>query len=158
VAAATAHTGAARQLVHRLKYQGLVAAAEVLAGVMAASLPPGARALVPLPRAGLRRWQYGVDPASLLARSLARRTGVALVPGLGSALWWPRHAGRGRLDRVTPRFRLRHPPEPGWVFVDDVVTSGSTMLAAVAATDGVVRLGMTATGVGTLEPKAEEAV
>jgi predicted amidophosphoribosyltransferase len=154
VAAATIHAGAARRLVHRLKYQGLVAAAEVLASAMAASLPPGAQALVPLPRAGIRRWQYGVDPARLLARTLARRTGLELISGLRSTLWWPRHAGRSRLDRVAPRFRILRPPDPGWVFIDDVVTSGSTMLAAVAATDWAVRLGITATGVGTLESTA----
>jgi predicted amidophosphoribosyltransferase len=151
VVAATAHRGPARRLVHRLKYQGVSAAAEVLSCAMAANVPQDARALVPLPRAASRRWKYGVDPATLLARSLARRTGLELICGLRSTWWWPRHAGRSRLDRVTPRFRIQHPPGPGWVFVDDVVTSGSTMLAAVAATDGVVRLGITATGVGTLE-------
>jgi predicted amidophosphoribosyltransferase len=152
------HSGAARRVVHRLKYQGMVVAAEVLAGTMVGSVPAEARVLVPLPRAGLRRWQYGVDPAHLLAGALARVTGLDVIRGLRSGLWWPRHAGRSQPERGAPRFRLVRPPDPGWVFVDDVVTSGSTMLAAAAATGWVVRLGMSATGVGTLGATAKDAV
>lgn len=145
------HRGPARRLVHRMKYQGISAAADVLASVMACSVPEGVEALVPVPRATLRRWRYGTDPASMLAMAVARRTGLSVVAGLAPAWWWPRHAGRERRSRATPRFRAVRTPGPGWLLIDDVLTSGNTMLAAVAATDGVVRLGLTATGVGTLE-------
>jgi len=156
VVAAVHHAGPARRLVHRLKYDGVVAVAEVLGALMETQLPSAASALVPLPRAGLRRWRYGVDPALALALVLARRSGLPLVHGMKSAVWWPRHAGRGRADRGKPRFRLNDEPGPGWVFIDDVLTSGGTMRAAAAATKGVVRLGVTATGVGTLESTAQK--
>ncbi|MGB5188022.1 MAG: hypothetical protein WBO84_12955, partial [Acidimicrobiia bacterium] len=57
------HEGTARRLVHALKYRAVVAAAGPLADAMAERLPSAATALVPIPRARLRAFRYGVDPA-----------------------------------------------------------------------------------------------
>lgn len=120
------HDGPARQLVHRLKYEGFVAAASVLAPAMA-PLVDGAEALVPVPRTHLRRHRYGVDPAMELARAVARLTGIPVVRALHPAVVGQARAGRRRDERSEARFRFVHAPPPGAVLVDDVVTTGGTV-------------------------------
>lgn len=145
VAAAFAHHGTGRVLVHRLKYQALVAAAEVLAVGMVAALPPAATALVPVPRARGRRWRYGIDPARWLAQAVGRQTGLPVITALDAGWWWPRHAARGDAARSRVVFRPRARADPGWVLIDDVATSGATLDAAAAALSGAVHLGLVAT-------------
>ncbi len=99
---AFAHRGTARLLVHRLKYGGHRAAAAVLAEGMAGCVPEGAGALVPVPRARLRHWRYGVDPAVELARALGRLLRLPVVPALAPEWWHRRRAG---------------PPAPGAAFL-----------------------------------------
>jgi len=129
VAAAFVHDGVARRLVHLLKYGAMPAAAEPLAGRMAI-LAPGASALVPVPRAVLRRWRHGIDPADELARTVALRLAVPVVRALAGELWHPRRAGTVGRRRGSPTFRRRGPIPPGAVLVDDVVTTGTTLAAA----------------------------
>lgn len=134
VAAAFEHTGVPRRLVHGLKYDGILGLAAVLAGPMAACLPDG-RCLVPVPRAVLRRVRYGVDQGRSLARELYRATGVPVIDALRPPFHSTRHAGTGRDGRSPPVFRLRR-PVTGVILVDDVVTTGSTLLAAEAVLGG----------------------
>ena len=144
VRSAYRHDGAARELVHRLKYQGLGHAAVPLAAAMAVRVPAGARCLVPVPRAGLRRWRHGVDPARELARALGALTGLPVTAALRAPLWWPAHAGRGRAGRSAPQFR-RSADVTGSVLVDDVLTTGMTLAAAGAALGGAAMGAVTAT-------------
>lgn len=131
------HTSVARRLVHLLKYQGMTVAADALAAGVADRIPSGAAALVPVPRATLRRVRHGIDPAVALARGVGRLTGIPVVEAIGARLWWPRHAGRDRLARGSPGFRLRG-SVPGRAFlVDDVLTTGAT-LSSAAEVSGVV--------------------
>ena len=155
VAAAFRHSGPARRLVHRLKYEGVRAAADLLAATMAGRLPPGATGLVPLPRASARRARYGVDPARELAAALSRITGLSVIRALRPAIWWPRHAIRPTGNRRPPRFTARRPVPAGAVLVDDVTTSGSTMLAALSAIGGDIRHGLVATCPGTMQLPAQ---
>jgi predicted amidophosphoribosyltransferase len=147
VAAAFHHHGAPRRLVHRLKYHGLVAAADLLSAAMVPLIPAGASALVPVPRATFRRLRHGVDPAILLAQRLSRRTGVPVVCSLRPGWWWPRHAIAAPAGRTPPRFRLRSDVPSDAVLVDDVLTTGATMGAA-AALSGDFWHGLVATSPG----------
>lgn len=126
------HSGTGRALVHQLKYRGVVGAADLLAPLMARLIPSRASVLVPLPRATIRRIAYGVDPAGELARRIGRHTGIPVSRLVRPGLWWPRHAGRNPTDRRSAHFRAAAPPA-GAVLVDDVVTSGATVLGALAA-------------------------
>lgn len=133
VRSAFAHRGAARVLVRRLKYEGIRRAALPLAAAMAARLPPGAAVLVPVPRVRLRRWRYGVDPARELAGALASLTGLPVAEPLEVGWWSPPRAGRERSARSAPSFGGRQPLPAGAVLVDDVVTTGGTLVAAARA-------------------------
>lgn len=145
VRSAWCHEGPARALVHRLKYEGLVAAAGPLARPLAEVLPPETEALVPVPRAVWRRVRLGVDPAVELARALSGLTGIPVVEALRPPLAAPRHAGRDRNSRVAPVFGRRAglPERP--VLVDDVLTTGTTLTGAVAAMGGRAPLAVTGT-------------
>lgn len=146
VSAAYLHQDTARRLVHRLKYAGVRHAAQVLAGAMVAAMPPHVAALVPVPRASLRKARYGVDPAVVLARLVGRQTGLPVVSVLRAPLWWPANAGATRTRRRPPRFvAIRAAPSDG-LLVDDVVTTGATLLAAASMT-GIDRA-LTATRAG----------
>ncbi len=134
VASGLMHSGPARRLVHLLKYGGIDAAAMLLAKVMAGLVPADAAALVPIPRALLRRVRYGVDPAHRLARVVAAETGLPVVDALVAPLWWPSHAGSDRHSRNPPQFRTVGQVPAASVLVDDVLTTGATAAAAAQAT------------------------
>ncbi len=156
VTAALRHTGAARLLVHRLKYRALPGVADLLAEVITPGVPEGAVALVPVPRAVVRRWRHGVDPALAIARALSQRTGIPVVEALRPGLWWPHHAGRGGRPRSPVRLAALGRARQGWVLVDDVTTSGATLEAAAATLSGV-RLAVVATAPGTIMGRADAA-
>ena len=144
------HSATGRLLVHRLKYHGLTSAADVLAAVMAPLIDPDTEALVPVPRATFRRLTYGVDPALELARRIGERVGVPVIRALAPPLWWPRHATRGRHRRAAPSFRVRRGVPTNVVLVDDVVTTGATLLGAAAALQSQEIRGVTATSPGMM--------
>jgi predicted amidophosphoribosyltransferase len=146
VVAGYSHEGAARRLVHRLKYHPVVGVAEYLAAAMA-ERADGIDALVPVPRASLRRWRSGVDPASELAGAVGRILGRPVVHALAAPLWWPRHAGRERERRAPVRFRAAVVPDGALALVDDVVTTGTTLQSA-ATVLGAPALAVVATSAG----------
>jgi predicted amidophosphoribosyltransferase len=137
VRSALLHAGPGRLLVHRLKYQGLVAAARVLAQAMAPLLDPPPPALVPVPRALLRRLAYGVDPGPELAGALGGLVGIPVADGLRAGLWHRRRAGPAQTERGKPRLRAAGEVPAGSVLVDDVITTGLTLTAAAAVVPGI---------------------
>ena len=147
VTAPFAHEATARQLVHLFKYQGVGAAGSVLAKAMAPLLPNNATALVPVPRAMVRKARYGIDPALVLARLISADTGVPVIRALAARVWWPAHAGTSRSRRRPPQFAAVLEAPPGSVLVDDVLTTGATIGAAGSITG--LRQALTATRAGT---------
>jgi predicted amidophosphoribosyltransferase len=156
VAAAWLHAGASRALVHRLKYEGLLAVLDVAVPAMASLLPSSASALVPVPRATLRRWRHGIDPAHALAMSLHRTTGLPVVEALGRPLWYRHRAGAGDRRRGLPAYTVGAAVPEGAVLVDDVVTTGATFDVA-AATIGDVHHAVTITA-GPMALRASAAM
>lgn len=140
------HEGAARVLVHRLKYEAVPSAGRLLATeAMAHLVPHDAGALVPIPRTRWRTIRYGVDPAMLLADHLAALTGLPVAKPLTPALYGRRHAGRVVSQRDAPEFGVGGFVPAGAVLVDDVLTTGITLETAAAALDGAVLAAVTAT-------------
>lgn len=135
VHASFVHEGAARRLVHRLKYDGATSAARLLVEPLV-ELVGDAELLVPIPRVGLRRLRYGVDASAVIAERLGAMSGVPVGSILGASWWAGRHAGRARDARSVPRFRARSTCPDGAVLIDDVVTTGGTLAAARSALGG----------------------
>lgn len=142
------HEGPARVLVRRLKYEGIRSAAGPLAEAMAERVPNPGAAVVPVPRVLARVWRYGIDPAKELAHAYAALVGVPVVHALTPALWSPRHAGRSRSRRASVRFRVGAVPPESAVVIDDVVTTGRTLLCAASAVSATGAI--TATGAGSM--------
>lgn len=147
VRSAFAHEGAARLLVHRLKYEALAGIADRMAVALESLLGAEATALVPIPRVTARRWKYGIDPAAALATALARRVELPVIHCLQAHFWVRRRAGIAASPRALTSFQLRMPAPAGAVLIDDVVTTGTTLVAASRATG--CRRGITFTASGS---------
>jgi predicted amidophosphoribosyltransferase len=128
--AAFQHNGAARTLIHHLKYRGVVGYAEFVAGMLAPRLPRCP--LVPVPRAVSRRLKYGVDPALVIANALAHQLSVSVIRAVAPPIHSTRRAGRDHSRPVHP-FRLRSALRSPVIIVDDVVTTGATVTAVADA-------------------------
>ena len=134
-----AHSGPARALVNALKFGGALSLADLMAAQLAAGAPPWLAAggpLVPVPAHPARVRRRGFDQAQLLARALARRTGLGVAPCLrrgGPAVRQlgasrPRRVAAGRIEVAT----CGPVPELA-TLVDDVHTTGATLDACARA-------------------------
>jgi predicted amidophosphoribosyltransferase len=107
------------------------------AGAAAGSrLDPRPWALVPVPLHPARRRRRGFNQAAVLAKALARRTGVAVADSLTRSGPGGTQVGRPRSERLAaPLGRILAPDHipARAIVVDDVATTGATLSACAAA-------------------------
>jgi ComF family protein len=132
------------RIIHTFKYEGGTALTRWLASLL--PLPPGLGtgigreyALVPVPLHPARRARRGYDQAALLARAASERWGVPVIEALARTR---DHEPQARLDagrrreNVRGAFRATLPAALEGrpvLLVDDVATTGSTLLEAAEA-------------------------
>ena len=135
------HDERAAAAVHAFKFDGRTALANPLALEMARAIPPGALDLVvAVPLHHVRRRERGYDQAALLAEALGATLGV---PRLAGALRRERPTrpqttldAAGRRRNLRGAFRVASAVElrgRSVLLVDDVITTGATFEAALAA-------------------------
>ncbi|WP_423142420.1 double zinc ribbon domain-containing protein [Parablastomonas sp. CN1-191] len=170
IAAGTLYNAPSRQLVLSFKHGRKLALAALMARLIAARIPstgaePGPDwTLVPVPLHRWRLWKRGYNQAALLAQELARTTGAALVvDGLKRTRPTPSLGGLGKTARsralrgaiaLDPRRRDRIAGRRV-LLVDDVLTSGATSDACVAA---LLRGGASAVTVACFARVLDEAL
>jgi len=141
----------ARDAVHALKYRGLGRVAQDLADVMVRHLPqpPAGAALVPVPLAPRRQRARGYNQSARLAAALSARWNIPLRDCLVRRRETRTQTAltpEARLANVAGAFVTRN-AERGTrntlVLVDDVFTTGATLVAAAAglAAAGVQEIG-----------------
>jgi ComF family protein len=133
-----AYEGVLRQLIHLYKYGRVRTLSQPLSGLLLQALPRDEvfDATVPVPLYWRRRWQRGFNQAELLARGLARHTGIPVVKALGRVRPTPTQAGlsnSARRQNVAKAFRSRSVPGKRILLIDDVMTTGATAAACAAA-------------------------
>ena len=101
----------------------------LVARVVASRVPPVP--LVPLPRVLSRRAKYGVDPAYEIAVRVGSIVGQPVLDLLSAPLHASRRAG-GDHSRQVAGLAVKHEIPRQVVLVDDVVTTGATLVAAAA--------------------------
>ncbi|HET8713855.1 MAG TPA: phosphoribosyltransferase family protein [Gemmatimonadales bacterium] len=146
--------GGAQHAVHALKYAALPRIAEDLALAMAPLRPrtDEAAALIPIPLAPKRLRTRGYNQSEVLARALARKWRIPVIPGLlvrtretptqtaltpltrlanvaGAFDVRRAECGAGNLHRNA----IRPAPRVQYVLVDDVFTTGATLAEAARA-------------------------
>jgi ComF family protein len=135
--------GAARALVHALKFEGVRRAADLfVARVAGVALLAGAGScdvVVPVPLHRVRERERGYNQSAVLAGGLAARFDLPVADGALLRVRPTRSqtglSRAGRLENVTGAFRTRSRELTGAsvLLVDDVVTTGATLAAASLA-------------------------
>lgn len=125
------------RLVLRFKFHQDLAAGRLLSQLMLQSVPDFARhPLLPMPLHGRRLRERGYDQARELARPLARELGLPLWSGLCRSRATVAQStldADARRQNLRGAFAVQATPPPRLTLVDDVMTTGATLDAAVRA-------------------------
>jgi ComF family protein len=133
-----AYEGPARGVVRALKFRGATAAADAMAAQIAANAPARwltpARRLVPVPLHPVRARRRGYNQAERIAAAISERTGLAVDDCLERVGPRGTQVGRDRAQRLqgiagSVRLAPTCAPPDRAVLVDDVVTTGATLVA-----------------------------
>jgi len=129
---------AARRAVHLLKYEGWFRVADALAPAMRSLAPLASRGvLVPVPLGSARERERGYNQSHRLALSLARLLGcevdAALLRRSRETTTQTRLTPEARAANVRGAFVARRRSPSAVVLVDDVFTTGATLVAAARA-------------------------
>jgi ComF family protein len=136
VRSAFVYEAAARDAVLALKFRGLSAVAPVMAGSMARCFnewAPPVALIVPVPLSGHRQRTRGYNQSELLAKELARLTGISLARrALVRRRFTPPQARQPseevRRINVADAFAAgRRIPTGAVLLIDDVITTGATL-------------------------------
>lgn len=130
--------GGARDAVHQAKYEGWWRVTESMARVMTGLTPlTGPLFLVPVPLGIRRRRERGYNQSACLAHALGRLLGLPVREDvLARTRETPTQTSlppEARLANVVGAFRAVAPPRGRPVLVDDVCTTGATLVSAAMA-------------------------
>jgi ComF family protein len=163
--------GATQRAIHALKYGRRRRVAAALADALADAVPaaPAGAALVPVPLHAGRMAERGFNQSAELAVGLGRRWGAPVLDGRLARTRDTGHqaglARRERLSNVAGAFEWRGASPPARVvLVDDVLTTGATLVACAEAlraagcreVRGMVLAGALAPRAGTHRVKMRE--
>lgn len=128
------YQGVLRRSVRALKFGGTRDLAGPLGQALGRAVPAGwqVQAVVPVPLHSRRLRERGFNQAELLAQALAAELGVPVLPLLARTRYTTQQSKRHAAERqgVEGAFALRGPlPSGTLLLVDDVLTTGSTLLA-----------------------------
>jgi ComF family protein len=124
------------------KYARIEPLARPLGDLLMAALPRDERfdAVAPVPLHWLRQWRRGFNQSELLAREIARRSGLPLLRALRRVRSTPAQAGlsnTARRQNVAAAFQCSRSAKPAEgrriLLVDDVMTTGATASACALA-------------------------
>lgn len=141
----------ARAIVHHLKYEGYTAVAPEVARIVDRHVGTfGAGTLVPIPLSNRRKRDRGYNQSAVIARALAARWRLPLLERLVRRTRETRSQTTltpdERRGNVTGAFAAAAPPAPQGragraaapiILIDDVLTTGATLVAAAEALQAV---------------------
>jgi ComF family protein len=133
-----AYQGVLRELIHLYKYGKIRTLARPLSALLLQAVPRDEAfdAIVPVPLFWRRRLQRGFNQSELLARGLARGTGIPVVNALRRVRPTPTQAGLSnsvRRQNVAQAFRSRSVQGKRILLIDDVMTTGATAASCALA-------------------------
>ena len=123
------YDGVLGRAIRELKFHGVADLASELGAALAEGVGPG-EVLVPVPLHPRRERARGYNQAALLARAAARRH-AKVAPRLIRVRATPTQVGLGARERrrnVAGAFAIAGAPPPTAILVDDVMTTGATLL------------------------------